>query len=60
MKKVGRQVHFIPTGKNNPRNGEGSFIRLKNNSILFFDKNILRFDIFNNLKLFIIFACFNI
>ena len=35
MKKVGRQVHFIPTGKNNPRNGEGSFIRLKNNSILF-------------------------
>ncbi|MBR5497889.1 MAG: exo-alpha-sialidase [Clostridia bacterium] len=35
MKKIGRQVHFIPTSENNPRNGEGAFIRLENNSILF-------------------------
>ena len=35
MKKVGRQVHFIPATENNPRNGEGSFIRLADGSILF-------------------------
>lgn len=35
MKKVGRQVHFIDTNNNNPRNGEGSFIRLNNGSIMF-------------------------
>lgn len=35
MKKIGRQVLFIPTGKNNPRNGEGSFIRLNNGAIMF-------------------------
>lgn len=35
MKKIGRQVHFISTGENNPRNGEGSFIRLKDGSVLF-------------------------
>ena len=35
MKKIGREVLFIGTDKANPRNGEGSFIRLKNGSILF-------------------------
>ena len=35
MKKVGRPVLFLATGPNNPRNGEGAFIRLKNGSILF-------------------------
>ena len=34
MKKVGKQVLFLETGKGNPRNGEGSFIRLKNGDIL--------------------------
>lgn len=35
MKKLGRQVLFIAATENNPRNGEGSFIRLKNGSIMF-------------------------
>ena len=35
MKKIGRQVHFIPAEGNNTRNGEGSFIRLKNGVIMF-------------------------
>ncbi len=35
MNKIGRQVLFIETSENNPRNGEGSFIRLKDGSILF-------------------------
>ncbi len=35
MKKIGREVLFIGTSENNPRNGEGSFIRLKNGSLLF-------------------------
>ncbi len=35
MKKIGRQVMFIETSDNNPRNGEGAFIRLKDGSILF-------------------------
>jgi len=35
MKKIGREVLFISTDENNPRNGEGSFIRLKDGSILF-------------------------
>lgn len=35
MKKIGRQVLFIPTGENNPRNGEGAFIRLNNGAIMF-------------------------
>lgn len=35
MKKIGRQVLFIATKENNPRNGEGAFIRLNNGSILF-------------------------
>lgn len=35
MKKIGRQVLFIGASENNLRNGEGSFIRLKNGSIMF-------------------------
>lgn len=35
MKKIGRQVLFLETTANNPRNGEGAFIRLKNGAILF-------------------------
>lgn len=33
--KVGRQVHFIATGEGNPRNGEGSFLRLENGGLLY-------------------------
>ena len=35
MRKIGREVLFIGTSENNPRNGEGAFIRLKNGSLLF-------------------------
>ena len=35
MKKVGRQVQFIPATQNISRIGEGSFIRLNNDHILF-------------------------
>ncbi len=35
MKKIGREVLFIGTNENNPRNGEGAFIRLNNGSIMF-------------------------
>ncbi len=35
MKKIGREVLFIGTSENNLRNGEGSFIRLNNGSIMF-------------------------
>ncbi len=35
FKKIGRQVHMITTSQNNSRNGEGSFIRLKNGTIMF-------------------------
>lgn len=35
MKKIGREVLFLSTSEGNPRNGEGSFIRLKNGNILF-------------------------
>ncbi len=35
MKKIGRQVYFIPANGNNTRNGEGSFIRLRNGAIMF-------------------------
>lgn len=35
MKKVGRQVLFLETGPGNPRNGEGSFLRLRDGSIFF-------------------------
>ena len=35
MKKIGKQVLFLETGAENPRNGEGAFIRLKNGDILY-------------------------
>lgn len=35
MKKIGREVLFLSTGENNPRNGEGAFIRLKDGSIMY-------------------------
>ena len=34
MKKIGKEVCFLLTGDNNPRNGECTFIRLKNGDIL--------------------------
>ena len=33
--KIGKEAKFISTGEGNPRNGEGSFLRLKNGHILF-------------------------
>lgn len=35
FRKIGNEVKFISTGEGNPRNGEGSFLRLQNGSILF-------------------------
>ena len=35
MKKIGREVLFLDANEDNPRNGEGTFLRLKDNSILF-------------------------
>lgn len=35
MRKIGREVHFLETDKRNPRNGEGTFIRLKDNGIMY-------------------------
>lgn len=35
MKKIGREVLLLETSDKNPRNGEGSFIKLNNGSILF-------------------------
>ena len=35
MKKIGREVFFIGADENHPRNGEGSFLRLKNGSIMY-------------------------
>lgn len=35
MKKIGKEVLFIRTGERNPRNGEGTFIRLKDGGILY-------------------------
>ncbi len=35
MKKIGREVLFLDIKQENPRNGEGTFLRLKDNSILF-------------------------
>lgn len=35
MKKIGREVLFLSCNNENARNGEGSFIRLKDGSILF-------------------------
>lgn len=34
MKKIGREVCFLSTCKENPRNGEGTFIRAKDGSIM--------------------------
>ena len=35
MKTIGKEVCFLPTSKNNPRNGEGSFIRLNDGRIMY-------------------------
>lgn len=35
MKKIGKEVLFLPASEKNPRNGEGAFIRLKDNTIMF-------------------------
>lgn len=35
MKLIGKEVLFLNAKENNPRNGEGTFIRLKNGAILF-------------------------
>ncbi len=35
MKKVGREVLFIAAGKDNPRNGEGTFLRLRDGRIMY-------------------------
>ena len=35
MKKIGRQVLFIGTSENNPRNGEGAFIQLSGGGIMY-------------------------
>ena len=34
MKKIGREVLFLATRENNPRNGEGAMIRKNDGSIL--------------------------
>ena len=35
MKKIGKEVLFLSTCKENPRNGEGSFIQTKDGRIMF-------------------------
>lgn len=35
MKKIGRRVSLLATGENNPRNGEGTFLRRKDGAILY-------------------------
>ena len=35
MKKIGKEVLFMSTSERNPRNGEGSLIRLKDGRILY-------------------------
>lgn len=35
MKKIGHQVSFLAPGENNPRNGEGTFLRLNDGRILY-------------------------
>ena len=35
MKKIGKEVAFLKTAKGNPRNGEGSFIRLNDGRIMY-------------------------
>ena len=34
MKQIGKQVHFLKTGPKNPRNGECSFLRLRDGRIM--------------------------
>lgn len=34
MKQIGREVHFLKTGEKNSRNGEGSFLRLRDGRIM--------------------------
>ena len=34
MKQMGREVHFLKTGEKNSRNGEGSFLRLRDGRIM--------------------------
>lgn len=35
MKKIGREVLFLGTSEDNPRNGEGSFVRISDGTIMF-------------------------
>ena len=35
MKKIGHEVLFLGTSENNPRNGEGTFVRLADGGILY-------------------------
>lgn len=35
MKKIGKQVLFLPAGEGNPRNGEGALIRLNSGAIMY-------------------------
>ena len=35
MKKIGKEVLFIRTKEGNPRNGESTFLRLKDGRIMF-------------------------
>lgn len=35
MKKIGKEVFFLSTAKDNPRNGEGCFLHTKNGQIMF-------------------------
>lgn len=35
MKKIGREVLFLATGAQNPRNGEGSFLRLTDGRVMY-------------------------
>ena len=35
MKKIGQEVSFLAPKENNPRNGEGDFLRLRDGTILY-------------------------
>ena len=35
MKKIGKQVLFLDAKEGNPRNGEGSFLRIDENKIMY-------------------------
>ena len=35
MKKIGKEVLFLSTSEENPRNGEGCFIKAKDGRIMF-------------------------